>query len=133
MTRFSPAVIVLLLLGGALVACQTPSSTPATATAPTAKAAEPTKVVDTSKPIDTEAARIMASNCFTCHGPNGRSSGTIPSLVNLSADDIAARLKNFKNGTTPSTVMGRHAKAYSDAEIDAMAAVIAGSKKQGAR
>src|SRR5438477_2003164 len=69
--------------------------------------------------------RDIANNCFTCHGPNGRSPGAIPSLNRLNAAQIAGKLADFKAGTQPSTVMGRHAAAYTDAEIDAVAAYIA--------
>jgi cytochrome c553 len=74
-------------------------------------------------------AQSIAYNCFTCHGPGGRSPGTIPSLSRLSAEKIESSLKAFKNGTEPSTVMGRHAKAYTDAEIAAVANYIASLQK----
>jgi cytochrome c553 len=85
-------------------------------------------VAEPAAPIAEEAARNLANNCFTCHGPAGRSPGSIPSLYTLGADDIAKRLRDFKNGVVPSTVMGRHAKGYSDAEIEAVARYIAGLK-----
>lgn len=79
-----------------------------------------------SQPIATEAARNLAYNCLTCHGPGGRSPGVMPSLAGLKADYIATRLRDFKSGVAPSTVMGRQAKGYSDAEIEAVAKYIAG-------
>lgn len=91
-------------------------------TTPTAEPAKPSAVTP-------GAAANMASNCFTCHGPNGRSPGAIPSLHNQSAATIATTLKAFKSGARPSTVMGRHAKGYSDAEIDALAAYIGNLQK----
>jgi sulfide dehydrogenase cytochrome subunit len=117
-------VIVVLPLG--LGACQTGTATHGSAFAEKSVEAKP---ADQSKPIAQETARGIAANCFTCHGPNGKSAGPIPSLSNLSADEIASRVKSFKNGRTASTVMGRHAKAYSDAEIDAIARYIAVLKK----
>lgn len=74
-------------------------------------------------------AALLANNCFTCHGPNGRSPGGMPSLHTLSANEIAARLKQFKSGERPSTVMTRHAKGYSEAELDALAKYIASLNK----
>jgi cytochrome c553 len=79
--------------------------------------------------ITPQAAANMASNCFACHGPQGRSRGTIPSLHNLTADYMTTTLKQFKSGERPSTVMGRHAKGYSDAQLAAIAKHIAGLKK----
>jgi sulfide dehydrogenase cytochrome subunit len=126
-----PLHALVLLVSCTIIACQTTSSAPSSATPSAAGRAE-TRTSEPVKSISAEAAQTIAANCFTCHGPNGRSPGTIPSLANLSAGDIAVRVKNFKNGTAVSTVMGRHAKAYSDAEIDAVAAYIAGLKKPGA-
>lgn len=126
-TRSSFAAIALFASALALNACQTASLTspaPAAAAKPApAKSAEP------AKPITLEMARNLAGNCFTCHGPNGRSPGSIPSLVTLSGTDIVAKLKRFKSGEAPSTVMGRQAKGYTDAEIEAVANYLAGQKK----
>lgn len=80
--------------------------------------------------ISNEAAANMARNCFACHGPQGRSPGTIPSLHQHSADKIVALMKGFKSGDEPSTVMGRHAKGYSEPEIEAIARYIAGLNKR---
>lgn len=95
-----------------LVACQT-APTPATGKA-------------TARDV---VAQSIANNCFACHGPGGHSPGAIPSLDRLSAQAIANRMKGFKNQTEPSTVMGRHAKAYTDAEIEAVANYIASLKR----
>ena len=86
-----------------------------------------------AKAITTATAANMANNCFTCHGPGGVSPGAMPSLHLLTADNIVSQLHAFRSGERPSTVMGRHAKAYSDAEIIALAQYIAGlNRKQGA-
>jgi sulfide dehydrogenase cytochrome subunit len=53
----------------------------------------------------------------------------MPSLHQLTAQNMTALLKQFKTGERPSTVMGRHAKGYSDAEIEALAEYIAGLQK----
>jgi sulfide dehydrogenase cytochrome subunit len=110
------------LIGLGIVACGT--TPPAAAPAPAAKAAEP------AKPITPIAAANMANNCFGCHGPNGVSPGAIPPLNLMTAQNITDMLQAFKSGSRPSTVMGRHAKAYSDAEISALAGYIAGLNKK---
>ena len=105
----------------ALAACTTtPGAAPAAPAVPAAPVAAA---------ITPGAAANMANNCFTCHGPNGHSPGTVPSLHNQNAAAIAAALKAFKSGARASTVMDRHAKGYSDAEIDALAAHIGKLKK----
>ena len=74
----------------------------------------------------TQAAEItqgmmLASSCAGCHGTNGKSPGAIPAINGKSADYTAQSLKDFKSGARPSTVMGRHAKGYSDEEIKLIA------------
>jgi len=129
-------VVAFLATGFGLGACQTtPPPAPAAATPPPAPTATPPPApaaapvpAEPAQPIAEDAARNLANNCFTCHGPAGHSPGSIPSLYTLGADDIAKRLRDFKNDVVPSTVMGRHAKGYTDAEIDAVAKYIAGLK-----
>ncbi|MCB2102786.1 MAG: hypothetical protein KDE22_18055 [Rhodobacterales bacterium] len=69
--------------------------------------------------------KILVSNCFNCHGTDGISAGVIDSLDELSAKRMAKALKEFKSGDKASTIMGRIAKGYSDAEIDAIAGYLA--------
>ncbi len=75
------------------------------------------------------AAANMANNCFACHGPRGVSPGSIPTIHIFTAEYLAEALRAFKTDKRPSTVMGRHAKAYSDAELDAIARYIAGLRQ----
>jgi sulfide dehydrogenase cytochrome subunit len=67
-------------------------------------------------------AQMLSHACAGCHGTNGGSAGlTMPSLASQSKTSITEAMKKFKSGERPSTVMGRLAKGYSDAEIDLMA------------
>ena len=64
---------------------------------------------------------MLAHSCAGCHGTNGGSAGpTMPSLSSQSKTAIVDAMKKFKSGERPSTVMGRLAKGYSDAEIDVL-------------
>jgi sulfide dehydrogenase cytochrome subunit len=64
-------------------------------------------------------AAMLANSCAGCHGTHGGSAGpTMPSLASQSKVAIVEAMKKFKSGARPSTVMGRLAKGYSDAEID---------------
>jgi sulfide dehydrogenase cytochrome subunit len=66
-------------------------------------------------------AEMISFACAGCHGTNGGSAGlTMPSLASQSKASIVDAMKKFKSGERPSTVMGRLAKGYSDAEFDAM-------------
>jgi cytochrome subunit of sulfide dehydrogenase len=62
-----------------------------------------------------------AMSCSGCH-PAARSvDTTVPRLINRNPGDIVAAMQSFKSGQLPSTVMGRIAKGFSDAEIKAIA------------
>jgi len=78
--------------------------------------------------VSPATAANMARNCFGCHGPNGRSPGAIPALNGKSADFIVKSFKDFRSGERPSTIMGRHAKGYTDAEVSALATYISSLK-----
>lgn len=65
--------------------------------------------------------QILASTCFSCHGIDGKSVGSIPSINGIPAESLRRTLQEFRAGQRPATVMDRHAKAYSDEEISLMA------------
>ena len=61
------------------------------------------------------------SSCSGCHSASPSLKTSIPSLVGRSAPEIAGVMREFKSGARPNTVMGRIAKGFGDADIDAMA------------
>ncbi len=66
-------------------------------------------------------AQMLSFACAGCHGTSGGSAGpSMPSLASQSKSAIVDAMKKFKSGERPSTVMGRLAKGYSDAEIELM-------------
>ena len=71
---------------------------------------------------------MLSASCAGCHGTNGNSPGAIPSISGKSAEFIDETLKQFRSGERDSTVMGRHAKAYSDEEIQQIAEYMAKQK-----
>ena len=73
-------------------------------------------------PISTQAnelsrAAILSYTCAGCHGTDGISPGSIPSIYCKSASSIEKSLKEYRDGKRFSTVMGRHVKGYTDDEI----------------
>lgn len=64
---------------------------------------------------------MLALSCAGCHGTDGESPGSMPSLKGHDSFYIARTLKQFRSGERPSTVMGRIMTGYTDAEIEALA------------
>lgn len=60
---------------------------------------------------------MLSASCAGCHGTDGRSPGAIPDISGKSAEFIRTALEEFRSGKRPSTVMGRHAKGYTDEEM----------------
>lgn len=69
--------------------------------------------------------RLYAA-CAACHGTNGAGSGTtLPALAGQPKDALVARMRAFKAGTLPATVMHQIAKGFTDEQIEQIAAFLA--------
>jgi len=116
MMTFQNSFPTLLLSAMCLAALPAAAAdAPAPATTPAPAAAAP------SAPPSPAAVVNMISNCYSCHGTDGRSPGSIPSLTGKNAEQALLVLKEFKSGRLAATVMTRHAKGYTDAELEALA------------
>lgn len=71
---------------------------------------------------------MLSNSCAACHGTDGMSPGEIPSIQGKSAEFISIALIEFRDGKRPATVMDRHAKGYTDEEIELIARHFAGLK-----
>ena len=79
----------------------------------------------TAAPAQTvPAGRLLASNCFQCHGTNGKGPG-FDRLAGKSASDIYHELIEFRDGKQGPGIMARHALGYSDAQLREIAAYFA--------
>jgi hypothetical protein len=56
------------------------------------------------------------------------SAGGIPSLAGMDAARMVLLMQEFRDGKRPATVMQQHAKGYTDAQIEAIAAWFAAQK-----
>jgi len=69
-----------------------------------------------------DQSAMLSITCAGCHGTDGHSTGAIPSIAGMPAAYIEKAMLDFRDDKRASTVMGRHAKGYSDAEIKMIAA-----------
>ncbi|MDP7183132.1 MAG: c-type cytochrome [Alphaproteobacteria bacterium] len=70
---------------------------------------------------ESPSVALMVANCGGCHGVDGRSPGSVPSLAGRPASELAALLMKFKTGARPSTIMGRIMTPFGDEEIRQLA------------
>jgi len=75
--------------------------------------------------VDEFTGRTIGSACFACHGAAGASKSSIPPIIiGVPAAYIVRQLQDFRDGKRYSTIMGRIARGYTDAEIAAVAEYI---------
>jgi cytochrome subunit of sulfide dehydrogenase len=77
---------------------------------------------------DPNLARNVAASCTSCHGTNGVSKGTMPSLAGQSKAELVRKMQDFKSGKQPATIMHQLAKGYTDEQIDLSAGWFAAQK-----
>ena len=64
--------------------------------------------------------RLLASNCFQCHGTNGK--GGFDRLAGKSANEIYGDLKEFASGEEDANgIMAAHATGFSDSQLRSIA------------
>jgi cytochrome subunit of sulfide dehydrogenase len=71
---------------------------------------------------------ILALSCAACHGTDGKSAGSIPTIAGKNRAVLETTLTDFKSGKRTGTVMNRLAKGYTDDEIKALATFFAERK-----
>ena len=83
---------------------------------------------------DTGAGRTLAATCTTCHGTDGNSvQGVPPSIAGRPSAELYQAMKDFQAGKRPATIMHQHARGYTDAQLQAIAAYFASVKPAAAR
>jgi cytochrome c553 len=94
---------------------------------PSAHAQTQTQTATVSPP-----GRLLASNCFQCHGTNGNGPG-FDRLAGKSASSIYNDLKEFQSGKEGEGIMARHALGYTDAQLQALANWLSTQTTSGTR
>ena len=72
-------------------------------------------------PSTATLGRNLAAQCTNCHGTFGKSIADVPSLAGQSATVIAQKMKDYRDGKLPATVMHQLAKGYTDEQVALMA------------
>ena len=75
-------------------------------------------------------AQKLAAPCAICHGTEGHAvTKEVVALAGLPREQIASRMRAFRDGQRPATVMHQIAKGYTDAQIDTLAAWFSSQKR----
>jgi len=75
-----------------------------------------------------ESGRDIAAACASCHHGDRRAGAAIPGLAGMDKMVMIARMREFRDGTRPSTIMRQLANGYTDAQIEAAAAYLSTQK-----
>lgn len=60
--------------------------------------------------------RLLASNCFQCHGTNGVGPG-FDRIAGESANELYKELLEYRRGEEGQGLMAKHAMGYSEAQL----------------
>jgi cytochrome c553 len=72
-----------------------------------------------------EEGRLLASQCFQCHGTNGNSNNEWDSIAGESAYEIIEEMEEFQSGEEDEPIMEAQAHGYSYSEITVLAGWLA--------
>src|SRR6476660_8591476 len=76
-----------------------------------------------------DTGRDIAANCASCHHGDRSTGAAIPDLAGMEKATIIERVREFRVGRRPSTIMRQLANGYSDAQIEAAASYLAAQKR----
>lgn len=79
---------------------------------------------------DANLGRNLAATCANCHGTNGKAvaGSGMEALAGTDKAKLVQKLKDFKSGAKPATIMHQIAKGYSDEQVDLIATYFAAQK-----
>lgn len=72
-------------------------------------------------PASPTLGRNLAAQCANCHGTNGKSVAEVPSLAGQSAASLVQKMKDYRDGKLPASIMHQLAKGYTDEQVVLMA------------
>ena len=87
-------------------------------------------LASTAQAADPNLARNLAATCANCHGTNGKavSGAGLDSLAGVPKETTLTKLKDFKSGAKPASIMHQISKGYTDEQLDLIAGYFAAQK-----
>jgi len=79
--------------------------------------------------VDPLQVRSWAAACANCHGTNGHAQTGNEPLAGANQDEMLKKLRDFKSGAKPATLMHQLAKGYTDEQLVAITGWFAAQKK----
>jgi cytochrome subunit of sulfide dehydrogenase len=86
-------------------------------------------IAQTAAPPDKNLARNLAATCANCHGTNGKSVAEVPSLAGVAANVTIQKMKDYRDGKLPATIMHQIAKGFTDEQVALVADYLAKQPK----
>ncbi len=74
------------------------------------------------------AGRLLASNCFQCHGTNGAGPG-FDAIAGKSAEDIYKELKEMQRREPGNDIMKAHARGDTDEQLRQLSTYLSQQRK----
>ena len=86
--------------------------------------------VHAEEKADPNLARNLAATCANCHGTNGRAVAGAgnDALAGVDKDKLMQKLRDFRSGAKPATIMHQISKGYTEAQLELIAAYFAAQK-----
>ncbi len=66
--------------------------------------------------VATDGGKLLASNCFQCHGTDGKN-GAFSALAGVGQQDNLNKLADMRTKSVGSNIMYPHAWGYTDAQL----------------
>ena len=79
---------------------------------------------------DALLGRNLAATCANCHGTNGRAVAGAgnDALAGVDKDKLMQKLRDFRSGAKPATIMHQISKGYTEAQLELVASYFAAQK-----
>jgi len=62
--------------------------------------------------------QMLSLSCASCHGTDGKSVAVTPYIAGMGKNTMYSILLSYKNGQRKATMMQKHVKGFTDAELE---------------